>query len=210
VSFVGLAVADAGPRSTLTYYFTVLDSDRINAFSAPGGFIFITRGAVGACENEAELASILAHEVAHIALNHAIRSLDRAKYRLMMQDALRELDENLPQQDADFEKLVEELTAIGDEFYAMSQNPYNRTLEAEADRDALIYLARAGYNPFAAVTVMDRLKNTAGGEAPAHARALSSHPLPEERISAMRDAIGELGLQGKGRLNEERFRRNVK
>jgi predicted Zn-dependent protease len=79
VNMVGATVAAQAERQDITYHFAVLDSDDINAFSAPGGFIFITRGAVALCEDESELAGVLAHEVGHVAGKHVLKIVERDK-----------------------------------------------------------------------------------------------------------------------------------
>lgn len=79
VNLVGATVAAQAERQDLTYHFAVLDSDDINAFSAPGGYIFITRGALAICEDESELAGVLAHEVGHIAGKHVVKIFERDK-----------------------------------------------------------------------------------------------------------------------------------
>jgi len=79
VNLVGATVAAPSERQDLQYHFAVLDSDDINAFSAPGGYIFITRGALGLCEDEAELAGVLAHEVGHVAGKHVLKIVERDK-----------------------------------------------------------------------------------------------------------------------------------
>ncbi len=206
VSFVGTTLAQVSPRNTLTYYFVILDSDEVNAFSVPGGFLFITRGAIDFCKNEAELAAILAHELGHVSERHAVQSLNKAKYRYMMKDALAELDEQLPEQAEDFKKLVEELTAIGDEFYAYTQNPYNQVMENEADRASLVYLARAGYNPQAAITLLERFRDVFG-DSKTLGKCMSSHPTPSQRITTMKMDMVKLGLKNRGQLNVERFQK---
>ncbi len=206
VSYIGATLAQVSPRGGLTYYFVILDSDEVNAFSVPGGFIFITRGAIEFCSNEAELAAILAHELGHVSMRHAVRSLDKAKYRFMMKDALAELDEQQPERAEAFKKLVEELTAIGDDFYAYTRNPYNQVMEKEADRESLIYLARAGYNPHAAITLLERFRDVFG-DSKTLGKCMSSHPTPSERISTMKADMVSLGLKNRGRINEERFRK---
>src|SRR5262245_37552316 len=75
VSLVGSVLAQASSRPNLQWTFIVLDTDGINAFAAPGGFVHITRGALALVENEAELAGVLAHEVIHITEKHTIRAL---------------------------------------------------------------------------------------------------------------------------------------
>ena len=79
VNLVGATVAAQSERQDITYHFAVLDSNDINAFSAPGGYVFITRGAVALCEDESELAGVLAHEVGHVAGKHVVHIIERDK-----------------------------------------------------------------------------------------------------------------------------------
>jgi predicted Zn-dependent protease len=79
VNLVGQGVAMHSTRPNLAYHFAILASDDVNALSAPGGYVFVTRGALKACQSEAELAAILAHEVGHIAAGHATRILQNLK-----------------------------------------------------------------------------------------------------------------------------------
>ncbi len=79
VNLVGQTAAAQSERQDIGYHFAVLDSDGINAFSAPGGYVFITRGAVALCEDEAELAGVLAHEVGHVAGKHVVHIFERDK-----------------------------------------------------------------------------------------------------------------------------------
>jgi predicted Zn-dependent protease len=79
VNLVGATVAAQSERQDISYRFAVLDNDSINAFSAPGGYIFITRGALLLCEDESELAGVLAHEVGHVAGRHVLKIFERDK-----------------------------------------------------------------------------------------------------------------------------------
>lgn len=79
VNMVGATVAAQSERQDIQYHFAVLDSDAINAFSAPGGYVFVTRGVLALCEDESELAGVLAHEVGHIAGKHVLHILERDK-----------------------------------------------------------------------------------------------------------------------------------
>lgn len=79
VNQVGTTVAAQSERQDIQYHFAVLDSDDINAFSAPGGYVFITRGALKLCEDESELAGVLAHEVGHVAGKHVIHIVEHDK-----------------------------------------------------------------------------------------------------------------------------------
>jgi predicted Zn-dependent protease len=93
VNMVGATVAAQAERQDITYHFAVLDSDDINAFSAPGGYIFITRGAVVLCEDEAELAGVLAHEVGHVAGKHVLKIVERDK---TMRAGMEEAKDRMP------------------------------------------------------------------------------------------------------------------
>jgi len=79
VNMVGTSVAAQSERQDIQYHFAVLNSDDINAFSAPGGYVFITRGALKLCEDESELAGVLAHEVGHVAGKHVIHIVEHDK-----------------------------------------------------------------------------------------------------------------------------------
>ena len=79
VTLVGQLLAAESSRPNLPWTFVVLDTDGINAFAAPGGFVHITRGAMSILKNEAELADILAHEISHVTGKHAINAIKKAK-----------------------------------------------------------------------------------------------------------------------------------
>jgi beta-barrel assembly-enhancing protease len=79
VSLVGADIAAQQERQDISYHFAVLDSEDINAFSAPGGYVFVTRGALALCQDESELAGVLAHEVGHVAGKHVLNVLERDK-----------------------------------------------------------------------------------------------------------------------------------
>ena len=79
VTLVGTVVAQQSSRPALEWKFIVLDTDGVNAYAAPGGFVHITRGLLGLIKNEAELAGVLGHEVTHIANKHTIRAIEKSK-----------------------------------------------------------------------------------------------------------------------------------
>jgi predicted Zn-dependent protease len=135
VNLVGETVAAQSERQEIQYHFAVLDSDDINAFSAPGGYIFITRGAIALCEDESELAGVLAHEVGHVAGRHVLKIVERDKaLRAGMDEAkaytpgsayLHKMSRGI------LIKLIDQGLAPSDEF--------------DADQRALKYAHAAGY-----------------------------------------------------------------
>jgi hypothetical protein len=214
VSFIGLSLEEHSLRSDLASYFIVLDDpEEINAFAAPGGFIFITSGAVRFCRNEAELASILAHELGHIGYRHGIQRLDLSKYRLMSQGMVMEMDDAFGKSEFfDLEKSMDPrlkevenaLSEIADQCFDQMLNPYGQKMEFEADSESLRMLSQAGYNPYAAVTVLERLRQQTG-DIPAYEKALHSHPPTSERIASLKEKLKKLGLKNEGALNQKRF-----
>jgi|GEM_PF-1043378 len=209
VSFVGYSIVEVCPRPSLRYYFAVVASDEVNAYSAPGGFVFITEGALRFCRDEAELAAILAHEIAHIARQHALQSLDASKGQLRKYNVLAEMDQQEWASSPAHEKeLVAELSAIADDLYLQTKNPHNRTLEKDADREALIYLDRAGYDPYAAISLMERVQAQSGSMRTA---PLASHPAPADRLVELKAAFARSGLiEGRGVRNRDRFEERTK
>jgi predicted Zn-dependent protease len=135
VNLVGETVAAQSERQDIQYHFAVLDTDDINAFSAPGGYVFVTRGAVALCEDESELAGVLAHEVGHVAGKHVLHILERDK---MMQAGMNEASAYVPGSDYlqkvsknILVKLLDQGLAPGDEF--------------DADARGVKYAHAAGY-----------------------------------------------------------------
>ncbi len=135
VNLVGGTVAAQADRQDIPYHFAVLDSADINAFSAPGGYVFVTRGAVALCEDESELAGVLAHEVGHVAGKHvlhivehdkALRSgMNEASAHMPGSDYLKNLSKNI------LRKVIDQGLAPGDEF--------------DADARGVKYAHAAGY-----------------------------------------------------------------
>ncbi len=135
VNLVGATVAAQADRQDIPYHFAVLDSADINAFSAPGGYVFVTRGAVALCEDESELAGVLAHEVGHVAGKHVLHIVERDKaLRSGMDEAsahmpgsnyLKNLSKNI------LKKVIDQGLAPGDEF--------------DADARGVKYAHAAGY-----------------------------------------------------------------
>src|SRR4029078_4498910 len=79
VALVGTAISQASSRPALDWQFIVLDTDGVNAYAAPGGFIHITRGLLGLMKNEAELAGVLGHEITHVTEKHTVNAIKREK-----------------------------------------------------------------------------------------------------------------------------------
>ncbi|MEO3435569.1 M48 family metalloprotease [Inquilinus sp. CAU 1745] len=155
--------------------FTVLDSGTVNAFALPGGYIHVTRGLVALAGDEAELASVLAHEIAHVTARHSAE-----RYR---QAAIGELGVGL--MGAALGGAVASAAGLGADAYLSA---YNRQQELEADAIGLSYLARAGYDPAALSRFLRRLdrdhalRQRLTGAADAGGGFRASHPRAARRI----------------------------
>jgi len=198
VNLVGAVVALQSPRNTeVPFRFAVLDTDEVNAFAAPGGWIFITRGALDMMESEAELAGVLAHEVAHVDEEQVLEAMRTAN---MMQGARSEADLNGFLMD----QLAGQLTGM---IFTGLAAPD----EMESDSLGTLYAAAAGYRPDGLLTFVRRLQ--AGESNEGKRRILSelkaSHPPVGDRIAALeRQAAGRNMTQGQ--VLAERFRHYVR
>ena len=202
VNKVGLWVALQSDRPDLQWRFAVLDDADINAFAAPGGYVFITKGLLARLRNEAELAGVLAHEIGHVVATHhliAIRKEARVKLAGMaIQAALDKSEED-----------AERLRALGRGAKLIYSRGLDRKDEHDADRIGVVLAARAGYDPYGLVTVLQTLErmNPASGEL---GLLLKTHPKPGDRIVYLDKLMkGQLGSASDGELGEARFRREL-
>lgn len=199
VNLVGSVVAEQSPRFTeLPFRFAVLDTDDINAFAAPGGYVFVTRGALQMMDSEAELAGVLGHEVAHVDQKHVLEELRKGN---MLQGAKSEADLNGFLLDQAVGKLTSVVfTGLG------------RDDELEADSLGMLYASAAGYRPDGLLAFVHKLQ--AADANPQRHRFLSelkaSHPEPDVRIAALERQAAAAHLDpASGQLLADRFRRYV-
>jgi predicted Zn-dependent protease len=187
VSQVGGVLAAVSDRPDLYrgYVFGVINSDQVNAFAAPGGFILITKGTLAQCRNEDELAAVLAHEIAHIELGHPSNALKEAKKTAGLAAVAKAGAEATGAASrvpggANLNKVID---GLGD----LYTKGYDRGLEDEADGRAVTLLVRAGYDPNAMTAMLDRMSASSKPE------LFSSHYKPEKRAETVRAAIAKVG-----------------
>lgn len=201
VNLVGRAMAMHSGRPELTYYFGVLDSDEINAFAAPGGYVFITRAALLKMKNEAQLATVLGHEIAHITERHVIREL------------------NLKGEDGSAVAGIAGLIggATGGTMKSLEQamdraadillrDGYKINDEIEADGIGMLMAASAGYDPFALKEFLVQEKRFEKGDD----STPGDHPAHAVRIEKMDTVLTAGGLtRTKKATLTERFYANI-
>ncbi len=180
VNLVGQTLAQASdrPETFGGYHFLILDADEINAFAAPGGFILVTRGMLRLCQNEDQVAAVLAHEIAHIQGRDGLRSIRSGRLTsaltILAAEGMKNLGSGeLAQVTEAFEGSVSDITAT------LLNNGYSRDLEREADRCALMFLGRVGYDPGALTTVLKQMESRTQKSGSGFGR---THPDPIERI----------------------------
>ncbi|MFO7976292.1 MAG: M48 family metallopeptidase [Candidatus Hydrogenedentota bacterium] len=179
VTAIGERLERVATRQDVPYRFTVIDNpDTVNAFALPGGPMYLYTGLLKMCENEAELASVMAHEMAHVAAHHHGEALTKQYgYSLLMQALLGEDPGTLA-------KMASDLLGAGVLSY------YSRTNEREADALGMEFLFRAGYRPEAMVSFMQKLmaeEQRAGGGHPLP--IFSSHPPTQERFLRLQNLL---------------------
>jgi len=170
VEEVGQRLARVCDRHDITYHFKVLVGKDVNAFSLPGGWVYIFTGMLEKLDNTAQLAGVLGHEIGHIVARHAVKRLQIALgvgilCSLFVGEKAGPLTQNAI-------KLIINMALHG----------YSRANEREADRLGLIYEYRAGYNPKGIIQVMEILRGIHHGRIHSWQKFLLDHPPPQERI----------------------------
>lgn len=229
ITSVGQYVAKHGDYPERRYMFGVLDSDSVNAFACPGGYILITRGAIKHASNEAELAAILGHEAAHVGKKHmfnALRSISKEQVEKADAEALarkrpdkysRARQRPVPENSDSGAAIVKILmTANGAGMGILQaaklgmglllEKGLDKDLEFEADREGVKYAVRAGYDPKALDRYLDRL-----AESKKKVREKTvmdvTHPSIPDRRKVIADALNRMsadqiiGAQGKDRFD---------
>ncbi|MBI3571342.1 MAG: M48 family metalloprotease [Gammaproteobacteria bacterium] len=145
---IGQWIAMHTDRPDLPWHFAVLDTDGVNAFATPGGYVFITRGMLLRMRDEAELAGVLAHEVTHVVEKHALKTMRKGALAGLAGDALSNYAEKKGKEE--FNKIVN----AGTEIYARGLDKED---EFAADRAGVVIAARAGYDPYGLPSVLQTL-----------------------------------------------------
>lgn len=159
---IGQLLVNSAYPSDITFRFFILDIDAPNAYACPGGFIFITKGMLDIIDTDAELAFILAHEIAHVCRFHGLLEMKQQENQIGAEIVFAELDEELPDAyDAQAQKTEAEMEAEISEIFNMLINGRLQSYEQEADRLGLMFMARTGFDPRAAKAILTRINSTA-------------------------------------------------
>ena len=198
-----LAMACDKPETFGGYHFLVMDTDEVNAFAAPGGFILISRGMLRCCKNEDEVAAVLAHEIAHVQHEHGLRAIKKSRwtsaFTILGAEAAKNLGgEQLAQLTTAFEGAISDVTAT------VMNSGYARKLENEADATAITILNRVGYNPAGLRNMLAEMDKRLAHDDRGFAK---THPDPADRVTDIEEQIGTPGKIAAQKQRVARFKK---
>lgn len=198
-----IAVVSDLPETFGGYHFLILDSDEINAFAAPGGLIFVSRGLLRCCKNEDAAAAVLAHEIGHVEYRHGLDAISKSRITTAITTGLLEAGKSLTNaQVAELTTVFE--SSIQDITSTLINSGYSRAFEKQADIGAVEILQRAGYNPQG---LIDMLRAMETQLKPGGMDFAKTHPAPETRIKSIKESYGSFPPVDERLKRQERFRR---
>lgn len=169
VTLVGTVLAQASSRPGLPWKFIVLDTDGVNAYAAPGGYIHITRGALSLLTSEAELADMLGHEIAHVTEKHTLNAIRQGNMVKLGAEATRS----------------QVLSSVADKSYQLVfEGSYDRGQELDADEKGIALANKVGYAPNGLAAFLGRLDER-NKDNPDRNGLFASHPATKERIDRL-------------------------
>lgn len=205
VALVGTALAAHGSRSDLQWHFGVIDSEEVNAYASPGGYVFVTLGALERMEDEAELAGVLAHEIGHVNRRHIVDALDiRAPEDSPMAGITRFFGGATEAARVAFSQAVDQAMEV------LFEEGLEREDELESDEYGLILATRTGYDPQGLPRFLERLAELEDDERDPVDTVSDTHPPASERLEALRQVMEQQGVAELDQpRREERFARHM-
>ncbi len=173
VGLVGVSLASRSTRPKLAWTFIVLDTDGVNAFAAPGGFVHVTRGMLALLQNESELASVLGHEIAHVTAKHTLNAIQKSK---MLGAAAK----------ASGRERITQIASAG--YEVLLENNFDRGDETAADRIGVALANGAGWSPSGLSGFLTRLADRNKGLTE-RSGIFASHPETKARLDAVARVI---------------------
>jgi len=180
VNQVGRWVALQSERPDLNWYFGVIESEDLNAFAAPGGYIFLTKGLYRKLNSEAELAGVLGHEIGHVLRKHHLKLMQKSH-------GIAALGGVLGRKFRNEGEVVQNLIGNGAEVFARG---LDKDAEYEADRIGVVLTARAGYDPYALPAVLAEIGHVAKTDKSV-SLLFKTHPHPEDRLGHLSESVGD-------------------
>jgi len=198
VTLVGSVLAQASARPNLDWQFVVLDTEGVNAFASPGGYVHITKGLLGLLKNEAELAGVLAHEIVHVTEKHTVNAIVRGNY---VEASTDEIGSGGGMTRSLISKVAQR--AYSD----VLNNNFSRGEEDEADEKGIVLANKVGYAPnglpAALLKLVERNKDVKEKNG-----LFASHPQMKDRLSKIEKAIREKKLAATA-IVQARYAKNI-
>jgi len=176
VNRIGRWLALQTDRPDLPWQFGVLDDNDVNAFAAPGGYVFITKGLLAQMNSEAELAGVLAHEISHVLRKHHLQAIKKGARTELLSD----LANDAIQSNGGDPRLTK-LVSAGTEVYARG---LDKNDEFEADRMGVVIAARGGYDPYGLPAVLQTLQSLNPNDSSV-ALMFKTHPALADRLNLL-------------------------
>ncbi len=164
------------------FSFKVIDSNQINAFSLPGGFVYVNSGLILAADDEAELAAVMSHEIAHVAAHHAARQLTKMHYAQLGSIPLIFLGGWAGYGIYEASNLAIPIAFL----------KFSREYEAQADYLGIQYLYKTGYDPTAMISFFEKIEALEKQKPNIMARVFSTHPMTPDRVEAAEKEIATI------------------
>lgn len=182
VNTVGRWVSMQSERPDLPWTFAVLDTNEVNAFAAPGGYIVMTKGMLMKMSSEAELAGVLGHEVAHVVRKHHLNAMQKSSAMNAFKDGL---DVAISVKNGNPNVL--KVLSVGTELYARGLDKED---EYESDRMGVVLAARAGYDPYGLPAVLHTLQKVNSSDAGMQL-LFQTHPKLSDRLAQLDGIMGK-------------------
>ncbi|MCX7990634.1 MAG: M48 family metalloprotease [Proteobacteria bacterium] len=201
INLLGKALAENCSRSDLEFYFGILDTEEVNAYSAPGGYVFVTKGALKYVNDESELAGILAHEIAHITERHIVKELNiKGIEDDPVSGFARFIGGGTDVAKVAFAQAVDKALDI------LFKNGYRRENEIESDKIAVFITAGTNYDPKGLLRYLDRISALEEKRI----NVGKTHPLYEKRLSDLENFIKDEVGAGSFYKNRSRYESIIK
>jgi predicted Zn-dependent protease len=199
VNLVGITLARNCSRPELDFHFAVIESSEINAYSTPGGYVFVTTAALSNMENEAELAGVLAHEIGHVIERHIVKELSLKGAEKSAVSSIAALIGGASKSAGiAFSQAVDKAVDI------ILRDGYKKEDEMQADASAVLLCALSGYDPSGLVTLLDKIGKIKSGVG-------KTYPVYDVRLATLQRVLSDEGIAGmKLALNTERFTKAMK
>lgn len=199
VNLVGTTLTQNCNRPELDFHFVVIESSEINAYSTPGGYVFITAAVLEKMENEAELAGVLAHEIGHVTERHIVKELSlKGAEKSVISSITALIGGASKSAGIAFSQAVDKGVDL------ILRDGYKKEDEIQADASAVLLCAFSGYDPSGLVTFLDKISTIKTGVG-------KTYPVYDVRLATLQRAMTDEGIaEMKLALNTERFNAAVK